>query len=209
MLTSPNWRGRTVVVMGSGVSAYDIAPHVVGRFPIIGTNLAFRLGLTETDVLYAADAGFWRWYPDAHEFPGLKVAPDKRCQEYCPDVVLCEIVKADWKHDRLHNVKLGRIGNGGNSGFQALNLAIQFGATRILLAGLDFADGHWHEDHKPPLHNPESDNLARWREKMDAQAALIRSWGIEVYNLSPISKLKAFPYVDCTTLHSSIAPLSA
>lgn len=91
----------------------------------------------------------------------------------------------------------GVLGGGGpNSGFQALNLAIQFGATRIILAGFDMhtASGvHWHGPHRDGLVNPHEICFIKWRRILDGAAALMRDLGVDVVNVSPASALSAYP----------------
>lgn len=90
----------------------------------------------------------------------------------------------------------GVIGSGGNSGFQALNIAAQFGATRIMLIGFDMhaASGlHWHGPHGRGLINPNTVNFVKWRNRLDAAAPLIRSMGIDVVNVSADSALCNYP----------------
>jgi hypothetical protein len=91
---------------------------------------------------------------------------------------------------------VGTVGHGGNSGFQALNLAAQFGARRIVLIGYDFTGPHWHPNHAKPLANPHEEAMARWRGHLDAAAPLYKAWGVEVLNASPVSRLKAYPRVS-------------
>lgn len=98
----------------------------------------------------------------------------------------------------------GVIGGGGNSGFQAVNLAAQFGVREIILVGFDMhlGDGvHWHGRHPPGLNNPRASTVARWRERLDAQAARLARLGITVLNASPTSALTAFPK---TTLEAAL-----
>lgn len=100
--------------------------------------------------------------------------------------------------DRMCMAQAGVIGSGGNSGFQALNLALQFGARRIVLVGFDLnlvGGVHWHGRHAPRLNNPTAANLARWAERLDSQAAAIAALGVEILNASPTSALQAFPKV--------------
>ncbi|MEO8713956.1 MAG: hypothetical protein ABI369_02990 [Acetobacteraceae bacterium] len=85
------------------------------------------------------------------------------------------------------------IGDGGNSGFKALNLAINLGARRIALVGFDMMGRHWHAEHEDPLGNPSVDNLARWRRVIDGAASSIAAMGVTVINCSTISALTAFP----------------
>lgn len=100
--------------------------------------------------------------------------------------------------DRVLMEQAGVVGSGGNSGFQALNLALQFGARRIILVGYDLnlvGGVHWHGHHAARLNNPTALNLMRWAERLDRQAAAIAALGVEVLNTSPTSALEAFPKV--------------
>ncbi len=112
----------------------------------------------------------------------------------------------------------GEIGFGSNSGFQALNLVLQFGVTRVILVGYDMNLDHgihWHGRHPGLLNNPRIGSVAKWRAQLDAQAGLLESMGIEVLNASPISSLTAFRKVDfqeaiaCLTSVSSTATTSS
>lgn len=88
------------------------------------------------------------------------------------------------------------IGCGGNSGFQAINLAIQFGAKRLLLVGMDFRVDlgiHWHGRHPQTLNNPRPASVDSWRRALEGQAEAIKAMGVEVVNCSPVSTLTAFP----------------
>ena len=93
----------------------------------------------------------------------------------------------------------GEIGWGSNSGFQALNVAIQMGAARIILVGYDMSlekGTHWHGRHPPGLNNPRQASVDKWRLELDAQAPLLERMGIEVLNASPHSRLTAYPRVE-------------
>jgi hypothetical protein len=90
----------------------------------------------------------------------------------------------------------GTIGHGGNSGFQAINLAVQFGAKKIILVGFDMNLGqgmHWHGKHPSKLNNPNVKNVAHWRRRLDAVAPQIAAVGVQVLNASPVSALTAYP----------------
>lgn len=177
--------------MGSGPSAAGLAPLVVGKYPIIATNLSYRL-TTPSDVLYAADAAFWRHYTGAGSHPGLKLSCSAHAVTHCRDVRLVSIVHAT---DMVFG-PIGEIGAGGNSGFQALNLAVQFGAQRVLLAGLDFHGAHWHDDHKAGLRNPSERVMKSWAHMLDDQADRLRDWGVDILNLSRSSALKNYEKLE-------------
>jgi hypothetical protein len=88
----------------------------------------------------------------------------------------------------------GAIGSGSNSGFQALNAVIQFGATRIGLVGFDYRIDlgiHWHGSHQR-LNNPSASSCEMWRRYLDGVANDIDAMGIEVVNCSPISALRNY-----------------
>lgn len=98
--------------------------------------------------------------------------------------------------DRLLFNRFGEIGWGGNGGFHALNLALQFGARRVVLVGYDMRVDfgvHWHGKHPKGMNNPSAVNTARWRQVLDAQALLLRRLGVSVINASPVSALEAYP----------------
>lgn len=68
----------------------------------------------------------------------------------------------------------GTIRQGGNSGFQAVGLALHFGAAKIVLLGYDMqltgGKTHWHGDHKG-LGNPVNDKMQRWRSRFAEMTA--------------------------------------
>lgn len=89
----------------------------------------------------------------------------------------------------------GVLGGFGNSGMQLLNLAVQWGATRLVLVGFDLnaTQGvHWHGPHAARLNNPSDARLAQWAERLDRQAHRLSALGVEVLNTSPTSALRAF-----------------
>lgn len=90
----------------------------------------------------------------------------------------------------------GVLGWGGNGGFHALNLAVQFGAKRIVLVGYDMRCDlglHWHGKHPTGLNNPTPRNVERWRRVIDEAAPILAALGVTVINASPVSMLTAYP----------------
>jgi spore maturation protein CgeB len=77
-----------------------------------------------------------------------------------------------------------------NSPYVALCLAVQMGATRIGLIGVDFTDNHFFAEtgaHPLLAHLPVID------QQYAELYAAIRARGVEVFNLSRTSRLAAFP----------------
>lgn len=99
-----------------------------------------------------------------------------------------------------------KIRQGGNSGFQAVGLALLFGAARVILLGYDMQltarRTHWHGDH-PNLGNPLPDFLSVWRERFAEMAA---QTNIPILNATRKTALTCFPKVD---LIESLAESSA
>lgn len=86
------------------------------------------------------------------------------------------------------------IGYGGNSGFQAMNLAYVQGATKIVLLGYDYGMGggnkkHWFDN---SIHHRASRNsdYASWTLRMHRAAKHI---DIPVINCSLLSAIECFP----------------
>jgi hypothetical protein len=87
--------------------------------------------------------------------------------------------------------------SGSNSGFAALNLAVQLGYTDIALLGFDFRwDGtrsHFHEGYQQRASVQRS--LATWAQAFDAVARQLRGTNVRVTNfVGPLGSIvKAFP----------------
>lgn len=87
-------------------------------------------------------------------------------------------------------------GGGGNSGFQALSLALHFGAARVILLGYDmqFTGGrmHWHPDHKrsDKMHNPDQRLMNGWVVRF---AELAKQTKAEIINCTRETALTCFP----------------
>ena len=189
----PDWHGEACALVASGPTAKKSNIAVLrDRARVIAINESYQL-CPWADALYACDGEWWTLKNGVPEFHGLKITQDpKACAKY-PDVRRVDV-------DRYSNeIKLherGHLGAGGNGGFQALNLAVQFGATKILLIGYDMRvdlGEHWHKRHQMPLSNPHpNDNLPRWRRALDGAAKVLKMLDVEVVNCSPVSMLTAY-----------------
>lgn len=125
-------------------------------------------------------------------FRGTKLAHDTGVCVTYRDVHKIEIRD----HNRMLFDEPGVIGSGGNSGFQALNIAAQFGATRILLIGFDMhaaSNVHWYgRNVGKNMRNPRDHDYVGWREALNKQSVVLRKMGIDVVNASPDSALVCF-----------------
>jgi len=89
-----------------------------------------------------------------------------------------------------------KIGAGSNSAFQAANLAVRWGASRIILLGVDcHSPGkHWHSNHTFVETSHQKQTLMHsWMRSWTNASKDLAQRGVEVVNCSPGTALDAFP----------------
>jgi hypothetical protein len=186
----PMWEGRTVAICASGPSmSADVVDQLrAAAVPTIVLNDTFRLA-PWADMLYAADVMWWvRHEAEALKFEGLKVTamPNQRF----PDLLCLQRTG-----DQGYDPEPGNVRTGGNSGYQALHVAIQAKAARVLLCGYDMtaaAGAHWFGKHPAGLRNTDPGSYARWIPRFTA----LKGLGSTIVNCTPGSVLQAFPKAD-------------
>jgi len=144
------------------------------------------------DAVYACDKSWWDYRRGLPEYRGLKITYSARVGY--SDVRCIRI--AEGKHEIL-TATPGVVGDGQNSGFQALNIAIQFGAKLVILVGFDMgkekSSVHWYGLNTwKGARNPDAQDLARWAGHFDTAAPQLIKLGVTVLNLSPRSQIQAF-----------------
>lgn len=192
----PDWSGQIAVVVAAGASANDKPLWVVrGHAFVIVVNESWRLA-PWADVLYATDCAWWEKNSGVPQFRGLKVSASPNAAKAFPEMRTVQLVsRAVILKDEPGVIGCGsRFGNG-HSGFHAVNLAVQFGAKRIVLVGFDLQGSHWHVDHEG-RNNPAARVLAEWCEEMDGCADQFTALGIRVLNASKSSALTTYEKVD-------------
>lgn len=190
----PDWNGETCIIVASGPSAKD-APLIEAKEKarFIAINESWRLA-PWTDILFGCDFAWWKHRQGCPEFQGLKLSTDIKV--FGQPKWNVQRVGLNKGSDHLELEKIGTVGWGGNSGFHCLNLAVQFGCTKVILVGYDMTvrgGVHWHGSHPKGLNNPTSGNVERWRKAVDGAAKLIEERGIKVINCSPESALRNYP----------------
>lgn len=188
----PDWKGETVVVVAGGPSAggKDYEAYR-GRAKFFVVNNAWQL-VPWADVLIAADGGWWNRNKGLPKFKGLKITLDFNISRDF-DVKLVKLLRTSNGITVDHP---GMVGMGRNSGFYAINLAVQFGARKIVLAGFDMnlkKGLHWHGPHPKGMNNPRPDTVAKWCKILDGEAKTLRKMGVEVINICASSSLQNFP----------------
>lgn len=153
-------------------------------------NDAWRLA-PWADVLYACDGRWWDAKRPAlgEQAPPLRVSQDElACARhglaYVPSLAHPGLCTTPWT-----------IHQGMNSGYQAMNLAYHFGATRMLLLGFDMqktgGKSHWFGDHPPGLQVPSP--FTQFIAKFNVLARDLEAAGVEVVNCSAQTALTCFP----------------
>lgn len=198
----PDWHNDTCIIVAGGPSASE-APLAAcrGLSRVIVINEGYRLA-PWADAVYAADVAWWQNKKGLKEFRGLRVTQSDQVQKMYGGIRRVNLRRTR----QIIRSPRGTIAAGSddrgryaNSGFQALNLAVQFGARRIILVGYDMTlecGEHWHGRHEAPLNNPNPDGIAVWRRNLDLAAEYLAVIGVEVLNASKISALEAYPKVD-------------
>ena len=79
----------------------------------------------------------------------------------------------------------GEINTHGNSGSQAMQIAIKTGAAKVLLCGFDMHQreaSHWHGDHPSPLRSTLAETYTVFIKRMERAAPLIAA------SISPMNR---------------------
>lgn len=171
------------------------------RFFTIAINETYRLA-PWADVLYAADYQWWDRHQGVPEFDGLRYALRPFGHRY-PHVTVLERGEATGLSEDPRALALGR-----NSGYQAINLAVHFGATVIVLLGYDMQPAgdrhHWHDPHPGDRHP----GYAQCVEAFATLKEPLTRRGIQVLNGSSISAIPSttFPRVSLHEVLRVYAP---
>lgn len=189
----PDWTGQTAVCIATGPSLTQQQVEIVKRSSVrsIGIN---DVGLRNqwVDIWYAADYQFWKHYSTTAETSdSLKVCAERDAIKHG----LVDLFLNVNDREKALRYTPGYALHGEHSGFQALQLAISIGATKVVLVGYDCkpkgqltnyfgtkcASLHRHSDYKNwPLHY---DRLAI-------------PDGVEVLNATTDSAITAYPKVE-------------
>ena len=188
------WPGSTVFILGGGPSLKDIeVPRLKGR-RVIACNNAFILA-PWADVLCWADAAWYEWnWRDLHHHLG----PYRVCWRRMPEMPGAASFERLFEFHKPLAISFDPTGVvGANTGHGALNLAVLFGASRVVLLGFDMKtrDGahNWHNFHQ---RQPEGDPYRGFIAALEAAAPELVRAGVECFNASPDSALECFPKIS-------------
>jgi len=187
------WADLPCVVVASGPSLTEgdcqavVQARAADRCRVIVVNDNWRR-VPNADALYAADTEWWRCNTAALQSCGAaRYTASDEANDFGAYFVH---VVDDPGLGRLPNI----LHSGRNSGYQAINLAYQFGARRILLLGYDMqltgGRAHWFGDHPAPLRPPR--DFANWAGRFRQLASDLEAEGVEVRNCTRETALDCF-----------------
>lgn len=196
------WHGQTAVCIAGGASLNKAQVSNVKGFRTIAINDAYKLA-PWADILYACDGKWWEWHNGVPEFQGYKLTHEQEIRWWkLKGGLESEVINPPYKGIDIiisngpggYDDKPDRIRHGGNSGYQAINIAMKLGAKRIILLGYDMhargAKSHWFGEH--PNGRQRDGRYDTWLKEFPAlqEAAMFR--GQEIINCTPDSDLKCF-----------------
>jgi hypothetical protein len=161
---------------------------------VLAVNDAHLL-LPEADLLYACDARWWDHHKGVQAFEGERWTQTAAGGVECAARWGLNLVEG--KPGNIPDLTGSSVRHGGNSGFQAVNLAALQGVRRIILLGFDMGcapDGrrHFFGNHADPCLNV----LPAFRlfvKAFTVAAPVYRAAGVEILNASRRSALTCFP----------------
>lgn len=191
------WPNETCFIIGGGTSLKSWDKKDWARLRdkhVIGCNDAYTKG-TWVDVCYFGDDKWIQYHKHLKRFqyfPGLKVAITPNPPRTEGVHWVCRRPKGLWK-------KMGRVGWNESTGVSAINLAILFGCTRIILLGFDMkldenGNNNWHDNNV----DPSIDETVFPRHIEGAEYVkdqLANFPGVKVFNATPCSAMKTFPII--------------
>jgi hypothetical protein len=188
----PRWAGETCFVAGSGASLTEEVANVCSCYRSIAVNDAHRR-LPFADVLYGCDAEWWNYYKGVPGFKGEKWSA--HCSSMSPKLECAarhnlRLVRATQAHG--FSLRPDLIHFGSNSGFQAINMAILWGATKIVLVGFDMKGTHFFGEHPMALVNTGT----MWPFLLVYFDTAPAPPGVQILNATPGSALTKYPSVD-------------
>lgn len=162
---------------------------------VLAVNDAYRL-FPWAEVLYGCDARWWSTVQGASECTGEKWISTDRNRWQSVDSVAYQfgLKVIQGRGLPFFSTDPRFIHYGYNSGYQAINLALLFGAAPLVLVGFDYRKvegrSHFFGDHQKPLAN--TTNFAIWLECLDVASKKLPPY-IQIINCTPDSAIESFP----------------
>jgi hypothetical protein len=194
---SRGWGSVVCIASGPSLSVAQLglvgAAQQKGSVHTIVTNTTWA-AYRQADILYACDQMWWKVYISEVR-AGFKGELWTRNRAAATQYGLNHITS--YGKPGLTDVP-NAIHEGGNSGYQIMNLAYLFGARRIIMVGYDMKSmgkvTHHHGAHPSRLSN--SHPFEKWVPRFKPLADGLRRAGVEVVNCTSSTALECFPRAD-------------
>lgn len=188
----PEWADETAYLLGCGPSLNRTDVNQLRGRRVIAINDSYQIA-PWSELLYFCDKKWWLQHQEriAETFRGRVIATLEN---------QIDGVRALRNAGQLGlETDPGAIRNGSNSGYQAINLAVHLGVSRIVLLGYDMqVNGdklHW----QPRTDMQTAQGFQRTLQinmlpKFEYLREPLRKAGVEVINCTVNSALKVWPY---------------
>ena len=191
---APRWSdGRKVIVAAPGPSLTQEVAEQCRNHTVLAIKQAYRL-MPWAEVMYGCDGKFWKRENGCPDYQGERWSSHDNGSNHKQAVARDYGVKlVKGKAGSTFSLDPAYIHYGTNSGFQAINLTILFGATRIVLVGFDMrvVDGQRYFE-KPHPTQRTTPGYGKFAEIFTHSACKLPPT-IRIVNATPNSALKAFP----------------
>lgn len=184
--------GGTVVCLASGPSlTKDDVDYCYGRADaIIAVNDTYRLA-PFANAIMASDAAWWAVHKGVPDFLGERYSLEASACRVAGVKVLRRTGESGIETDPT-GLRTGR-----NSGAAAINLAVHYGAARVVLLGYDMqatrGDRHSHFFGSHPFPLRRTSNYTMFRQMFEHMVEPLAKLKVEVINCSRETSLRAFP----------------
>jgi hypothetical protein len=197
-LLGDRWLSGEVFIVGGGPSLIGFDFEQLRGRNVLAINAAY-VDLPWADMVYFCDEKFWVWNRDDPKWdahPGLKLTFSARAALMDKTIERVDIDGVSGWADREDTIRSGK-----NSGYQAIQIAVKCGASRLILLGFDHAvvggRTHYHDRHRDGTPNRAYDN---WHPHWQTIVEHLTFLGVEVFNANPESTIDAFPKHRLETL---------
>lgn len=179
-----------LVAGGPSLSSFDFN-RLKGK-RIIAINRAYEV-LPFAETVYFSDDRFFDWHKKGlADHQGEKVSGARKLETEMP-ITFYHFTGIDGL-----DLQPGCLRHGNNSGYAAINLAVHYGAKKIILLGYDMkfnkaGDSHWHEGYPTTARERVFDKMI---SHFDTLVKPLAELNIEVFNTNHYSRLKVFPFIE-------------
>lgn len=179
-------------------SAYSPYMKILHDKHVIAVNMAYRIGDWIDAVIFGDSGYFAKERATLATFPGLRIS----CNPVSKAEHWVKTLGRDGQKSKGISTNPTMISWNGNTGAAAINLAVHFGAKRIMLLGFDMnIDGnrmqHWHDLYgKGPVSDDRRKRklpFARHLQGFPVIAEDAKKLGVQIINVSANSEITCFP----------------